>query len=181
MALGVTTLSGCGGAGGSEPASSASAFPPPLPRAEFVSKANKLCEERRLEAELKATRVFRSKSKLYIRNGNYAEYRPSIKRQELSIVVAPSMIRRMGAVRALGIPSEDKQQVEKILETTRLAAVAARNNPFEFLANKEPMAPARALARDYGIESCAVLLDPNGAFQRASARPGVRLTPRSSK
>jgi hypothetical protein len=171
---------GCGGGDG-QPPISPSVAADPAARASFVAKAGPLCERRRLEDERKALSVFRSKAKLYERNGNLEEFRGSLRRQEIALVLAPSLRRRLGAVRRLGIPKGDEDEVKEIFEAIDAAARAAQEGPAGFLESGSPMGEARDLARAYGIESCAVLYDPDGIFQRASAKPGARLSPRSSK
>jgi hypothetical protein len=169
------------GCGGGDEGTASSQPASPAERAKFAAAASRLCEKRLVEDEGKAVAVFRSKAKLYERNGTFDEFRGALKRQETAIVLAPSLRRRLGAVRALGIPEGDEDRVEAILKAVDAAARSAQENPLAFLTSGSPMKEARDLARAYGIESCAILYEPDGAFQRASARPGVRLTPRSSK
>jgi hypothetical protein len=160
---------------------------PPLTKAqlaarqEFVAKATRLCERSRHHAERKGIWVFRSKARYYERRGTLEQYRGSIRRQEIAIVLAPSLHRRVGEIRKLGIPPRDRAQVERILAEIKDVAQVAAENPFGYLTGESTIGRARDLARAYGIEGCAVLYDPEGFFQRASAKPGVRLTPRSSK
>jgi hypothetical protein len=175
----LAVVAGCGGG------ESTSSAPPPTEaqlaaRQEFVAKANRFCERARVEGERKGVSVFEAKARYYKRKGTLEQYRGSIKRQEIAIVLAPSMLRRVGEIRALGIPPRDRRQVEKILGEIQKAARYATESPFGFL-EENSLAPARDLARAYGIESCAVLYDRKGVFQKVSESPGARLTPRSSK
>jgi hypothetical protein len=174
LAIGVTSF-GCGG--DSETKASA----PLLSKAQFVTRVSHLCTEKLLKAETKALKVFLGKSHLYKRHGDFSEFKGSLHRQEISIVLAPALHKRLEAVRQLGIPSDDKHQVETILNAIDQAAKTAEEDPFGYLESGAPLKQPRALARAYGIESCARLYRNHGPFQRASASPGVRLTPRSSK
>lgn len=168
-------LAGCGG-GGDETSTLSAADS--AARAAFVAKADRLCERSRLADERKALGVFRSKARYYERTGSLEEFRGSLRRQEIAIVLAPSLRRRVGRVRAL-LASKDTQ-VEELLEEIDAAARAAVQSTSAFLESGGTR-KARALARPYGIESCAVLYEQGGLYDRGSARPGTRFTPRSSK
>lgn len=170
-------LAGCGG-GDDEtsalsPAQSAA-------RAKFAAEANRLCEQRRLADERRALDVFRSKARYYERTGSLEEFRGSLRRQEIAIVLAPSLRRRLGAVRRLGIPRGEERRVEDLLAEIDAAAKAAMESPSGFL-ESGGMRKARQLARRYGIESCAVMYEQGGLYDKGSATPGTRFTPRSSK
>jgi hypothetical protein len=170
---------GCGGEG----ADSSGAAPPPAPEAlqsRFAAQANALCERARLRDERKAVAVFRSKAKLYERNGTFNAYKGSLRRQEIAIVLAPSLRRRLAAVRDLRVPQGDERTLEEVLGALDAAAKSATEGPAGFL-ESGGMGEARQLAAAAGIDSCAVLYDPEGVFQSASAKPGARLAPRSSK
>jgi hypothetical protein len=166
IALLVASAAGCGG-GDSDSTAEPLTKAQLADRAEFVVKANRLCERARVKAERKGVWVFRSKARYYDADV-FEQYRGSLKRQEIAIVLAPSMLRRIGEVRDLGIPPRDRRQVERILEETKEAAAYAKENPYEFLA-KGSLRNARELARAYGIESCAVLYAPDGVYQKVSA------------
>lgn len=168
-------LAGCGG-GGDETSTLSAADS--AARAKFVAGANLLCERSRLADERKALGVFRSKAGYYERTGSLEEFRGSLRRQEVAIVLAPSLRRRVGEVRSL-LLSKDPQ-IEAVLEEIGAAARAATEGPAGFL-ESGGMRKARDLARSYGIESCAVLYEQGGLYDRGSAMPGTRFTPRSSK
>lgn len=179
--LGLLAVAGCGG--GSETTSTVAGPPTKAElaaRKAFVLKANRLCERARLAGERKGVSVFEAKARYYKTPANFAPFRGSIKRQEIAIVLAPSMLRRVGEIRDLGIPPRDERQVERILASIKEGAKAATENPFGFL-EENSLAPARKLARAYGIASCAVLYREDGVFQKVSESPGARLSPRSSK
>ena len=139
-----------------------------LSKAEYVAAANGICEKGLVEAERKAIRVYRDKARLYEREGDLNEYSGSLRRQEISIVLAPMLRGRIAAVRQLAVPEGDEQVVEEILDSIGAAAAAAKENPYEFLTSGHPLAQARALAAGYGIESCAALYRPDGPFIKAS-------------
>jgi hypothetical protein len=170
-----TLLAGCGGEGDETSTLSAAES---AARAKFAVKANRLCEKSRPADERKALDVFRSKASYYERTGSLEEFRGSLRRQEVAIVLAPSLRRRVGEVRAL-LVSKDPQ-VEKALDEIDAAAKAAMESPAAFL-ESGGMGEARDLARRYGIEACAVLYEQGGLYDKGSAMPGTRFTPRSSK
>ena len=171
----VALLAGCGGEGDETSALSPAEA---AARAKFVAGADRLCERSRAADERKALEVFRSKAGYYERTGSLEEFRGSLRRQEVAIVLAPSLRRRVGRVRAL-LASKDPR-VEAALEEIDAAARAATESPASFL-ESGGMGKARGLARRYGIESCAVLYEQGGLYDRGSATPGTRFTPRSSK
>jgi hypothetical protein len=154
---------------------------PALPKRVFVAKANRLCSEGLARAEQKAVKIFEHKAKLYIGHGTIDIYKAPLKRQEIAIVLAPMMRHRLEAVAKLDVPRGDEERVKKILSATDRVAQEAENNPLGFKDIKAPFRYSRQLARGYGIEACTVLYRHDGLFQKASAKPGVRLNPRSSK
>lgn len=168
---------GCGD--GEETATSASAQPAPLQK-ELAREVNALCDKARIAAERKGLDVFRSKASYYERSGTLNEFRGSLRRQEIAIVLAPSLRRRIGEVRDLLKSKSGEPQAEEALEAIGAAAKTATENPAGFL-ESGGMGEAREIARRYGIESCAVLYEPGGIYDRGSASPGARFAPRSSK
>jgi len=190
VSLLAAAAAGCGSAGNSTTSAAGSSTTsaarepttaPPLPRREFVAQASRFCAQSLRRGEEHALRVFHHKSQLYIEHGNLDEFVGVLRRQEMAIVLAPSLRHRLEKVKRLGIPERDAAQVEKILGVTGKAAHEAELNPAGFLEAGAPMKPARRLAAAYGIEACAILFRDDGLYDRGSANPGARLTPRSSK
>jgi hypothetical protein len=156
--------------------------PTPLPKAKFVVRANRLCTQALLVAERNALRVVEDKARLYVRHGNLRQAKGFLRRQEIATMLAPALHTRVERVRLLGIPERDRHRVGRILRTVEAKAWEAEANAFYFLADGNPMEGVRSRAHEYGIEPCAILYDrAEGIYQAGSARPGVRLTPRSSK
>lgn len=179
LLIGAMGMSGCGGGGRDTTASVPTSS---ISRAQFVRKAQKLCRGARLAAERKALAVFRSKAKLYERHGDLTEFAGSLRRQEIAIVIGPSLRRRLKEVRELGIPTAEADHVEKILGAIGKAARTEQETfQYGLSSGGGPIRHARTLAAAYGIASCAVPYEHDGLFQKGSANPAVRLTPRSSK
>jgi hypothetical protein len=179
MALGLVVLTAAAGGCGAGEDSTTSDQPAPLPR-EIARKASALCDSARLEAERKGLKVFRIKARVYERDGTINEYKGFLRRQEIAIVLAPSLRSRVGEVRAFLEARGVGRQVEDPLEEIGAAARLAVESPTGFL-ESGGMRKARDLARRYGIEACAVLYEQDGLYDKGSAMPGTRFTPRSSK
>lgn len=170
---------GCGGGDADSSGTAASTAPKPLQQG-FAARANAVCDRAVPRDERKAVAVFRSKAKLYERNGTFDAYKGSLRRQEIAIVLAPSLRRRLTAVRGLGIPEGDERTWREVSTAIDAAAREAMESPAGFL-ESGGMREARELAGAAGIGRCAVLYETEGIFQSASAKPGARLAPRSSK
>lgn len=181
LAIGVVVLMGCGrgGAGGAGAISGTSTAStpappsaPPLPRAKFISEARSLCTKQRLAAERKALWVWHSKAKLYERHGNLNQFAGSLRRQEINIVIVPSLRRRLKEVRELGIPTADRDRVEMILNTISHAIKVEEGFEYGVASGGPPIRHARAVAGSYGILSCAIPYKHEGVFMKGTVNPG---------
>lgn len=92
-----------------------------------------------------------------------------MRRQEIATVLAPALRKRLQRLQGLSAPGDGKGAVEALVKVADAAAGAAEENPFAFLTSGNPMKRARELARGLRIESCAVLMESNGMFMKASA------------
>lgn len=187
LAAAAIAMSGCGGGGSSTvaetkpPPKPAKPAAPPISKPEFLAKARGFCTKWLSIAERKALGVVENKARLYIRHHDLNAYKGSLKRQELATMLAPALNWRLERLRSFGLPKGDEARAEEILKAAEAMADTAEENPFGVLSEGHQMRRPRAMARAYGIESCALLYRYKGLYERGSANPGVRLIPRSSK
>ncbi len=118
------------------------------PNAEFVEEANAICTKNseKLQNEMK---VFLAQ------NVNKDETKAL---EDLTHnVVLPSLEREIKAIRALGLPAGEEEQVEAILTGMEGVLDKASANPSGFAEIKSPFAKPEKLADDYGLPECGGL------------------------
>jgi hypothetical protein len=134
---------GCGSSSGDS--SSAS-----LTKAEFLKQGNAICAkgndeiEARFEAFGKEHHLSQSKQ---LTEAELAEASETI--------LIPTVRKQVDGIRALGAPSGEEQEVEKVLDAADEALEKAEENPKLLAAqNAGPFARANKLAREYGLVKC---------------------------
>jgi hypothetical protein len=123
-----------------------------LTRAEFIKKAEAICEQTD-KAQEAAQRAFQKK---------YPEADSTTPWEEKIIVVAglPPVQKEAEALGALPVPSGDEEEIQAIVESMEDGVDGARSNPASLLQEGSvgPFTEAVKLAREYGFKACATPL-----------------------
>lgn len=144
-------IAGCGGddGGGGQTAAAddQAADASPITKAEFVRKANKICEglTDRLVAE-----------------ASPAELREAEEESDAEAVqnrLVPAIEGQIDELRALGTPEGDEEQLSTFYETVEEVMQSAKANPQRFLSElgnfERPYGEVERLGKAYGIQVCA--------------------------
>jgi hypothetical protein len=133
---------GCGGGGDSESTDTS------IDKATFVKRANVICEKTsgRMTAETKAL-----SQKEFETPSNQSIIRI------ISQVAVPGLESELKEIQALGLPSEEMQQIQAFLRSLQKAIAVARAKPFVFANGESPPYEAAELAsRRIGLSACPV-------------------------
>jgi len=136
------SIAGCGGSGGSQPS-----------RAQFIRQGDAICKQAAAERERLAARY-----KGEVVSGNF---------EAVTAVFVPPMERELRRLRALGPPQADEKKVRAILKATKRGIEDAKADYLDlFVRETDPFAEANALARRYGLATCAesshAVIQPQG-------------------
>ena len=147
LAAGVVlaALAGCGG--GDEPDDFSPVVSEPLSKVEFLREADRICysSEARIEAAADELVLGREEP-------DPAE----VERIAISLVV-PALETEVRAIRALGAPEGDEQEVEAILAATERGIRQIEADPRGLLDGiPVPLTRAQRLAEAYGSQQCGV-------------------------
>ena len=135
--------SGCGGSDEGESTSS-------LSKAEFIRKGDKLCTKVETERG-KAISAFYDKEEAK----SVQELGPKGQEKMILDVALPPVKKLAGELEELGIPEDDSEQVEAMLDALRSAVSEVESNPVSVLASSEtPFQEAKELAGEYGFKVC---------------------------
>lgn len=139
-------LAGCGGndetEGGFSPVVSE-----PLSKVEFLRQADEICfaSEQRIEA---------AADELVTQEGDPDP--AEVERIALEVVV-PALESEVAAIRALGAPKGDEEDVDGILEATEEGIAAIEADPTGLLESiPKPLTRAQMLAENYGSRQCGI-------------------------
>lgn len=141
--IGVSLLSGCGESGSTADVAA------PIPKAEFVKKANAICTQANQELG-KIAEKFSQEKNLSEKN------RPTDAQvTELAELSLPPIKRQVEELRALGVPTGDEEQVDEFLSAAEEAVEKGERDPAALYgANGGAFAKANRLATDYGLDKC---------------------------
>jgi hypothetical protein len=142
-ALALAALAGCGG--DDEPDDFSPVVVEPLSKVEFLDEADRICfaSEARIEA---------AADDLVTRRRDPAP--AEVERVALGVVV-PALESEVRAIRALGAPDGDEQEVEEILSATEQGIAAIERDPRGLLDGvPAPLGRAQRLAEAYGSRQC---------------------------
>lgn len=121
----------------------------PIPKAEFVKKANAICAQANQELAEIAEKFTQEK--------NLSEKNRPTDAQvtELATRSLPPIKRQVEELRALGVPTGDEQQVDEFLSAAEEAVEKGEQDPAALYgANGGAFAKANRLATDYGLDKC---------------------------
>jgi len=120
----------------------------PLSKEEYVTRASAACMKRRRRLVPEISVYLEKKSGKELSSGNFA---PVVKD-----VVVPAFEAEVEAVRALGAPEGDEEEIEAMLADQEAAIEAVRRmrNPRSFRDLEEPFADVSQRLEDYGFAAC---------------------------
>jgi hypothetical protein len=137
-------LAGCGGASG---ASSTS-----LSKAEFVKRANAICEKARKDGG----NGLRRYSKQHEQAGSSAEEQAEMQAAGIQAVVLPRIEQQNEELEALGTPAGDHAMLDEYLASLqKVATKGTEGAPIPETQLVQLFDPSSKAARAYGIEECA--------------------------
>jgi hypothetical protein len=150
LALGIVALMavvvGCGDDGQAS-GEDQTASGPPITKAEFVRKANKLCENL-------TDRLLAEASPAELREAEDESDAEAIENR-----LVPAVEGQIDELRALGTPEGDEEQLNTFYETLEGVMQSAKANPQRFLSElgnfERPYGEVERLAKAYGIAVCA--------------------------
>lgn len=124
-------VAGCGG-GSSDPA---------LTKAEFIKKADKICE--------KADETQGGEAIAYQR-----AHKDATTEKMVSVILLPSVLKQVEDIEALGVPSEDEQTISEFTDGVRAAVKEAEKDPGSVTNDGGPFVEVNKLAGEYGFKNC---------------------------
>ncbi len=156
----VTMVAGCGDESGNgnagDKASSNASQNLPLTKAEFIRKAEAICE--------KADEAQYEEAKKYV-NAHAKELNrlEPIPREEQTIraIEFPSIKKQIEEIRALGAPEGEAKKVDAILSGFEAALRKAHKNPYAIegeIPRENPFRPIAFVAGEYGFNACTSLI-----------------------
>jgi hypothetical protein len=135
----IVAVAGCGG--GSDDSSSSTAAA--LSKEDFLKQGNQICADGNKEIEAASSQVFSSG-------------KPSQDEMDAFVndTLIPSVQSQVDAIRALGAPEGDEDQVNAILDAAQGAIDEAKADPTLLEGNNDPFAETNKLANAYGLTEC---------------------------
>jgi len=130
---------GCGGGGDDSSAS--------LTKAELIKKGDEICSKGLKEARVEAVAYVKSHGR-FQGDAQYAEINKA--------VLLPSLQQQTDEIRALGAPSGEEGEVEKILDAFDAGIEKGEENPAALFEGPNPLIKPNGLARKYGFKACGV-------------------------
>jgi hypothetical protein len=141
-----TTLAGCGG-GESDDDGYPAGVARPLAKVEFIAEADRICHSTNVRIEAAADDLA----------AGPRDPRPAQVRRVVIGVAIPALEAEVRAIRALGVPAGDRQEVEAIVAATERGIDQIRADPAGVLDGPPPaLREAGRLARAYGSVECDV-------------------------
>jgi hypothetical protein len=140
----LAVAAGCGGDDDADAGSDALGTSS-LSKKQYVKQADQRCRQERLDA---LNRFVASSKK----EGNPSRAFEVASRP----ILAPSLERQADAIRTLGAPEGDEEQIEALLaEMERVSTALAEDPVSDFRDYGARLQPAAVLAREYGFSQCA--------------------------
>jgi hypothetical protein len=138
------------GCGGSDEGTNGSETTASLSKAEFIKEGNAICAEGNQAAEAEVEEFLKDKNL----PANEAPSEASLV-EAVEQVFLPNIRQQLDELRALGVPSGDREQVEEMFEAIEKALQKGEENPNSLLVEGGgPFTEANKLAREYGLDKC---------------------------
>lgn len=136
---------GCGSSGGSTESTSS------MSKAEFVKQGNAICAKGSEEIEA----GFEEFAKEHHLSKNKEPPKAALE-EAVETIVIPKVRKQVEGIRALGVPSGDKGEVDEILTAAEEALEKGEKNHELFLEEESsgPFAKANKLSHEYGLDKC---------------------------
>jgi hypothetical protein len=138
-------VAGCGSSSSTTTETTAS-----ISKAEFVKQGNAICA--------KGNKAQEAETNAYAKKHGLKENKEPTKAQQTEIVetvFVPNIQSQIDAVKALGAPSGEEQQVNAALETSQQTLNKAKANPALFFGNENLFAAAGKQLHALGLKECA--------------------------
>lgn len=138
LALGLL-VAGCGGSDSGS-----------IDKAAFVEQAGSICEE-------VSGKIGAEAQSLGAKEGGKPGSSPAKTSIKLVTQIAvPGFETELEEIRALGVPSEGKQQVEAFLTAMQKMIKVAETDPKSFIDNSSPYESVELAGRQFGLSSCPI-------------------------
>jgi hypothetical protein len=138
-------MAGCGSSGSSSSTETTTS----ISKAEFVAKGNAIC----IAGEKAQNAAFEAFAKAHGLNNK--EPTKAQMTEIVENVAGPNIQHQISAVKALGAPSGEEQQVEEALETSQQALEKLEANPELLFAKQSPFHEAGQQLHAVGLTQCA--------------------------
>jgi hypothetical protein len=133
-------VTGCGGSSSTTAA---------ITKAEFVKKGNAICTagNERVQKEVNS----------YIGKSGLKEGEEPSKAQDEELaetILLPSVSQEVEEIKALGIPSEEGEGAEAVIESAEESIAKGEEDPAAVISSENTFAKTNKLAHDYGLTVC---------------------------
>lgn len=136
---------GCGDEGGDENSLTTSS----LDKAAYIERVDEICAEDRRQTP-KELEAYVARSSSNSSQGGGDQYTKAIR-----VIFVPALEAKVKAIRALGAPDGDEEQVEDFLGEMEQAIAELNEKPIGSLGDfSVKLAPAAQIARQYGFKAC---------------------------
>lgn len=124
-----------------------------LSKAEFIEKADAICEAARTEFLAKYTKFLEAHKSVV--NGGDKEGQEALLGEILESILAPNIEGQVTQISKLGAPKDFAPEVEKFLNALEERMSKAQDNPQGFTTTPTPFVQAENIARQATMNGCA--------------------------
>lgn len=141
LVLIASIAAGCGGGGSSTTAA--------ISKAEFVKKGNAICAagNRRVQGEFET----------YAKESGLKEGEEPSQVEDKKIaetILLPSVSREVEEIKALGLPEEEAEGAEAMIESAEESIAAGEEDPAALVTSEKTFEKTNELAQEYGLTVC---------------------------
>jgi hypothetical protein len=144
-------VAGCGGGDDGDPSAAASDAPP-ISKAEFIKKADAICQEVNQKIVNEGTATLQKALKGSGESLHEAEV------EVIATVTLPLLQEEIDELRALGAPSGDEDRVDAFVDLSQKVIDEGKADPERYqhkqVSFQHPFEQAEKLAKAYGVSSC---------------------------
>jgi|GEM_PF-3179629 len=142
---------GAGGGGGGEPPAEGTGSnlkPTSESKREFVKKATAVCKKQQKAMQAQARKFIKNASRTFVKVNQ---------RRFVERVLAPGLEAEASALRELGAPQGEEEQVEAVIAAVGLMAEKARRDPPSYFENAAVFKEAAKVPAAYGLNACGAI------------------------